>query len=291
MAKEKPTGKRLKISEAQQHTLLAVLGASVFLGAAIAFVMSFTKQISFNAKVIGAQDQSISSYSNTITTIGICKKPKGATYTDEEIKKCDPNNIDVSDIPGTLRSNILTNLANNAALNSVPKADDASCINQSTGKRYTYAELNKMFDDASDSNNEEEFTLSRQLMKSCSALRVIPDALPAYKNEEALLASLNQLFIDSDWEPESISPGGEITSANIGTNLNAVSVSLSIEASTSTTMTVLKNIERSIREFNVRRASIEFSGTNNLELHAQATAYYMNPSAIQDSSITITGDK
>lgn len=291
MAKEKPTGKRLKISEAQQHILLAVLGASLFLGTAIALTMSFTKQISFNAKVIGAQDESISSYSDTIKTIGICKKPKGAIYTDEEIKKCDPNNIEVSEIPNTLRSNILTKLANNPALNSVPKADDASCINQETGKNYTYAELNELFDKASSSNNEEEYKLSRQLMKSCSALRVIPDALPSSKNEEALLASLNQLFIDSGWEPESISPAGEITSASIGTNLNAISVSLSIEASTPTTMRILTNIERSIREFNVNRANIEFGGNNNLELHARATAYYMDPSTIKDSSITITGDK
>ena len=52
MAKEVAIGKRLKISEAQQYIILSVLGASIFLGVAIALVMHFIKQISFNTDVI-----------------------------------------------------------------------------------------------------------------------------------------------------------------------------------------------------------------------------------------------
>ena len=50
MAKEVAISKRIKISEAQQYMLLAVLGASVVLGVAISLTAHFIQQISFNAK-------------------------------------------------------------------------------------------------------------------------------------------------------------------------------------------------------------------------------------------------
>ena len=52
MAKEIAIGKRAKISQAQQNMLLAVLGASVVLGAAISLILHFIQQISFNTEVI-----------------------------------------------------------------------------------------------------------------------------------------------------------------------------------------------------------------------------------------------
>ena len=59
MAKEVAIGKRAKISEAQQYMLLSVLVASVVLGAAISLIIHFVQQISFNAKVIAAEDEAI----------------------------------------------------------------------------------------------------------------------------------------------------------------------------------------------------------------------------------------
>lgn len=292
MAKEVAIGKRLKISEAQQYIMLSVLGASIFLGVAIALVMHFIKQISFNTDVIIAQDQSIASYSDLIETIGICEKPKGDVYSNEELNRCSPDSIELSKISGTLRANILTRLAANEALNSVPKGTaDADCLNPSTNKNYTYAELNELYNQAATDGNNEELKSASQLIKSCSALRVIPDALPAYKNEEALLASLNQLFLVSGWEPESLSPSGTTSVSTLGTNLNNISVNLSVEAGSATTMKVLDSIEHSIREFDIERATIEWGGNDNLVLRAQATAYYMDPSTITETVKTITGDK
>lgn len=281
MAKEIAISKRLKISEAQQYTLLAVLGASLFLGAAIALISHFAKQISFNAGVISAQDQSIVSYSDAISSIGICQKPSGNVYTDEELRNCDPDSVNLSSIPNTLRSNILNNLAANSALNSVPKDGDSDCINPETGKNYTYKELTNFYNQASDSASVAE---ASQLIRSCSALRIIPDALPAYKNEEALLASLNKLFIISDWEPEGLSPSSTTPVSNFESSLNEISVNLSVEADSATTMRVLNNIERSIREFNIERATIEWSGESTLTLHASANAYYMTPSSLVESN-------
>ena len=78
MAKEIAISKRAKISEAQQYVLLSVLGAAIFLGAAISLTLHFIKVIQFNIEVISAEEASIASYSKAIKNIGICKSPKGA---------------------------------------------------------------------------------------------------------------------------------------------------------------------------------------------------------------------
>ncbi len=55
-------------------------------------------------------------------------------------------------------------------------------------------------------------------------------------------------------------------------------------------MSVLNNIERSIREFNIKTATIEWSGSDNLLLQAQANAYYMDKSIITETKKTIRED-
>lgn len=288
MAKEPATSKRLKISEAEQYMLLAVLGASAVLGVAISLVIHFIDMISFNTRIIMGEEQAIAAYSEVIKTTGVCKAPSsGKIYSDDDLKKCSPDSIEVSEIPGTLRANILESLAANQALNSVPKEDNSDCINPETEKNYTYKELNDIYDEASDA---EELSSASRLIKSCSALRIIPDALPAFKNEEALLASLNRLFIISNWDPESLSPSGTSQASETGKNLFSISVNLSIEADSGTTRNTLSNIERSIREFNIERATIEWGGDESLILQAQATAYYMSGSSIEKVEKTVSID-
>lgn len=279
--KEIAIGKRAKISEAQQYTLLAVLIASLFLGVAISLVSYFIKQISFNTEIIMEQEQQIVKYSEVIKNIGICEKPKGSAYTGDELTKCNPDSIDIANIPDTLRSKILNDLASNQALDSVPKESNSSCVNPDTNKNYTYKDLIKEYNEATDT--EKRFAASQRI-RSCSALRIIPDALPAYQNEEALLASLNKLFITSNWEPESISPSGEMPSVSDVVGVNAMSVKLRIQGGTDITTKILSNIENSIREFNMETAVIEWSSDNTLEINAQATAYFMDESTITEGS-------
>lgn len=290
MAREIAIGKRAKISKAQQYILVTVLCTGAVLGVAISLIQHFTSQISFNSKVIAEEDKAIAAYSDMIKNVGVCKKPAGNTYTDEELKKCNPNTIDVSTVPNTLRSNILEDMAANTALNSVPKENSTSCINPVTKKGYTYDEMEAIYEAAGD--DEEKLIAASELIQNCSALRIIPDALPAFKNEEALLSSLNKIFILSGWEPESLSPTGTAGTASFGTNLNTFSVRLSVEADAKITRQVLSNIESSIREFNIQRATIEWGGNNSLILQAQATAYYMNPSTLKETTKTVkVGDK
>ena len=288
MAKEIAIGKRAKISEAQEYMILAVLGASCFLGVALALVLHFIDQISFNTRVIMSQEQTIVAYSDVIKNTGICRSPSGSIYSDDELNRCDPEAIDTSEIPGTLRSNILEDVAANNALNSVPKEATSGCINQKTQKNYTYKELNDIYSEA---YSAEEKTAASRLIKTCSALRIIPDALPAFKNEEALLASLNNIFIVSGLEPESLSPTGESVASESGTGLFVMSVGLMLETDSLSTITMLKNIERSIREFDIQTATIEWGGDDLLTLHAQATAYYMKKSAIEETTVVINPDE
>lgn len=286
MAKEVAIGKRAKISEAQQYMLLSVLGAAVFLGAAISLTTRFIKQISFNAEVIAAEEESIKNYSKVIKETGVCTAPKGENYSDEELKKCDPDSIETSQIPNTLRSNVLENLAANEALSSVPDTSNSDCRDSDTDKPLTYKQLNDAYKNA---NTTDERKIAFQKIKTCSALRVIPDALPSSKNEEALLASLNQLFNISGWLPQSLSPSGSSSTLNVGTNLNSIDVSVSVEAGTDITNNVLDSIERSIREFDINTATIEWAN-NNLTFRARASAYYVTPSTISETTKVISAE-
>lgn len=286
MKKGLAIGKRAKISQAQQHMILAVLGATIFLGAAVAVVVKSIGRISFSADIITAQDQSIVSFSDTIKNIGICRRPAGAVYSDEELQRCNPDSINTDEVPGSIRSEILERLASNTALESVANQNSTNCINPQTGKNYTYAELNDNYQAAQD-ESEEALSKASALIKSCSALRVIPDALPAFKNEEALLASVDKIFRVSGTEPESLAPREEIGLAYYGTNLYTIAVSLRIESDAGTVNTLLDNIEKSIRNFNIDRATINWSGTGKIEFQAQATAFYMTPSTLNISTNTI----
>ncbi|MBR3115897.1 hypothetical protein IKF30_01575 [Candidatus Saccharibacteria bacterium] len=286
MAKEVAISKRAKISQAQQYMLISVFGAAVFLGVGISLTTRFIEQIAFNIDVIAAEEESIASYSKIIKDTGICTAPKGSVYSDEELRKCDPDSIELSQIPNTLRSNILEKLASNTALNSVPDKVTENCLDQETGKNYTYKQLQTALDDAKTSTERQAAT---QKIMTCSALRVVPDALPAYKNEEALLASLNNIFNMSGWKPQSLSPSQDTAKVSFAKNLNSLGVSLSIEADTATTMNVLNHVERSIREFNITRASIEWSDSG-LTLQARANAYYTDKSSITETETKLTAE-
>lgn len=291
MAKEAAISKRLKIDEAQRTMLVGVFIASLMLGAAIVLIVYFARYIAFNAKVIGAKNDAIAAYSGAIESSGACKKPKGKIYTEEELKQCSPNDIDVDEVAGTLRYNVLNKMAANLDLESVARDSLSVCKNEETGNKYTYAELNELYDNA---GNDEERSYYLGMLKLCTALRVVPDALPTVKNDEALLASLNKIFIVSNWDPESLSPSGGSSAADIA-GLHSMPVGLSVDAGTDVTLRVLNNIEKSIREFAITSASIEWNGELNgadqLKLSAQATAYYTDPVEFTEMDTTVYATK
>lgn len=271
--------KRSKISKTQQQTMFIVLIASIIVGVSAVLGIYFFKTIKFNSKVIEAKDEAISDYEKTIKNVGLCRDTdRDGKYSDEELSKCDPDSIDSSTMSGTLRYNIMVDMAKNVDLESVARESDSACFSDD-GKKIDFQ---KLYDDAETDSERSRYI---SMLKACSALRVIPDALPAQANEEALMASLNQIFILSGWEPEALSPSGNAVSNAEG--VSTIPISLKVEANSGTTVTVLNNIERSIRTFEISSARITWSGTDSLTLQAQGSAFYTEDADVVETNKTI----
>lgn len=284
MAEDKnPNGpaitKRLKISKTQQQTLLITMITAIILGVCLVLGIYFVKYIKFNNKVIAAKDSAITDYEKTIKNIGLCKDTNNdGKFSEDELKKCNPDALDSSVLPGTLRYNVMVNMAKNPDLESVARDSLSDCYD-SNGEKIDWQ---KLFDETDDDEEQAKYL---SMLKMCSALRVIPDALPAQANEEALMASLNQIFIISGWEPEAISPSGDVKNDTEG--LSTIPISLSVQADSETTMRVLDNIEKSIRTFELQTATISWSGDKFLALDSQGTAYYTEDSGVAESNYTV----
>ncbi|MBQ3429845.1 hypothetical protein IJG21_00235 [Candidatus Saccharibacteria bacterium] len=284
MAQEISISKRLKISKAQQNMLGAVLAASMILGICMVLAIYFIKYIKFNATIIGEKDKAIEGYSNMIRDVGVCERPTGKIYSERDLKTCHPNETDVNKVSGSLRSQILIDMAKNEDLESVGRDTAGVCYNKTTGEKYTYEFWNDKLANAPDEDLREYYT---KLFGMCSALRAVPDALPANKNELALMASLDKIFEISSWTPTSLSPGGEVETNIPG--LGAIEVNLTVEADGNTTQNVLSNIEKSIRDFEINTATIEWTG-GQLNLSAKATAFYTQEVGLEEYTETVKGD-
>ena len=271
--------KRIKISNTQQQMLLIALVAATALGVLIVLMVFFGKYIAFNSKVITAKDESIVGYEKTIKNVGLCKDTNNdGKFSDSELEKCNPDALDSAAMPGTLRYNVMVNMAKNANLESVARNSQSDCYDEDGNK----IDWQQKFDET---DNDEEQAKDLAMLKMCSALRVIPDAMPAQANEEALMSSLNQIFIISQWDPESLSPSGNIEGGTRG--LSTIPISLSVQSGTDKTMTVLNNIERSIRTFDIQSATISWSGNEYLTLDAQGVAYYTEDAGLNETTKTV----
>lgn len=251
-------GKRIKINRMQQHIILAVLGASVVVGACIVLGVFFVQYIVFNSKVIAEKDKSIKNYESSY------------------------NNID------TLKSGINNEIANNIDLESVAREGLNECYDDN-GKLIDFT---TKYNEAEDSNNIEAMEEAMLRLKTCSALRVVPDALPAFQNEEALMASLNRVFNVTGLEPESLSPSTDYDfSEEDSEGAQKIPVRLALEADNSTVLRFLTNLEKSIRVFNIETATMAWGDDDNLEFNALATAFYTAEKGTTESTKVIYADE
>lgn len=279
ITKKPAEAKRVRISKAQQYTMLEVLGASLVLGTCIVLAISMIKYIKFNAMVIGKKNEAIAAYDTSIRNVGVCvDKDKNDSLSTEELEKCNPNEVSLSAVTGSLRYKILTEMAQNENLESVARQRNANCFDENNVR----IDFNKLYEQSTDEKEKQQYL---QSSKICSALRVIPDALPSQKNTEALMASLNQLFVFADWEPERISPQDTGVQSGIE-GVEVIPVSLRIEGSDSVVLRVLNTIERSIREFDITSATIEWT-TNGLSLQASANAYYLGDKETIETTVKL----
>lgn len=284
LEKDGPISKRIKISKAQQNIFAAVAGASFVLGVCLVFSVYFLRYIKFNTTVISEKGKAITAYSNAIKNIGICKKPSGSVYNSSELDRCNPNDIDLESIPNTLRYNVIMNVSRDESLESVGREGLSICYDSATGKKLSFDRIYEKYDLATTDKDREYYL---QMIGMCSSLRVIPDALPSSANALALGASLNRIFKLSGYEPEGITPGDIEASTLQG--IGGIGVNLEIESDSRTTMTVLQNLERSIREININTALIESKG-DLLRVQANATAYYTEPVTFLEKTEQVRGD-
>ena len=294
---EMAVGKRIKINKIQQEMLLAALGTSLIVGASLVLSIYFIKYIGFNVRVIDEKDKSINAYYQTIKSVGICTtKNKDGKFSDKDLKECNPESINAADMPGTLRNNVLIGMSEkNNDLEAVSRSKTQNSCYDSDGKRIDFA---KRYTDASSISDADEREKTRDnafyMLRMCSSLRVIPDALPASKNDVALLSSLNYIFSESGkQQPESLAPGG--TAASQIPGLEAMSVSVTNKGDASAITSLLQNIERSIRTFDFQSATISWTESEDnertLELTAQALAYYTNRIEASETTKTIYASK
>ncbi len=269
MEQQPAATKREKISKAQRLTLLEVLIASLLLGACLVAVNFLVKYISFNMKVIEAKNTTINEYDQTIRSAGVCvDTDKNGRLNDVEIENCKPNEIALTSVTNSLRYSIYETMAENLDLESVARQrnENGICFN-SNGQVRDFA---LEYDHAKTLVEREQ---ALQGMKLCSSLRVISDALPAQKNTEALMASLNQLFLVANITPESMAPlDDRVTSTVPG--LEVIPVSFRMSGTGAEVITLLDTLEDSIREFNITSATIEWTN-DGLTMRATAYAYYL----------------
>lgn len=278
MAEDKPQGKRLKISHAQQITMLEVLLASLVLGTCMVIALFLIKYINFNTKIIAAKNEAIDAYDQTLRNVGICVgRDRNGKLSNEEVQNCRPNEVSLESVSGSLRANVLSTMAENKDLESVARQRNENCYDED-GERIDF---NLLYEESTDEEERREYL---QSAKICSALRVIPDALPAQKNTEALMASLNQIFILTGWEPERLAPRDDNVSSDVD-GVEVIPVSLRVEGSGPEVMATLLNIEHSIRQFDITSATVEWT-SRGLSLQGSANAYYL--SEADDLEVTKT---
>ncbi|MDR0591310.1 MAG: hypothetical protein LBG75_01995 [Candidatus Nomurabacteria bacterium] len=214
MAQEVAIKKRQAISNASRNMFIAVAGASVLVGFAIVGSIFLIQKMMFNARVIGA------------------KQDTASILTD--------NNKEIV----TLENNIKA-LRSNSALRKV------------------------MVGDGSDS------------------LRVLPDALPSFYNQEALGASVMNVLLDPVITVDSFSfasigaSEGEATAGK----LQSIEFSFTAQGTPEEVSKAIQNLEHSIRQVDITQMSVSFSkselGGSILELRATARAYYTSSVSIK----------
>ena len=282
MASEKfdtAPSKRIKISKAQQLTMLEVLVASLVFGTCAVLSVFLIKYIGFNTRVISEKNQAITDYDQSLRNVGVCVDTDGnGRLSNEEIEKCNPSEISLNSIPESLRYKVLMQMAMDTDLESVARKRNEKCYDED-GERIDF---NKKYEQSTNDLEKQQYL---QSAKICSALRVIPDALPARKNTEALMASLNQVLLLTGWEPERLTPRDDMVESRIE-GVGVIPVTLQVDGGNDVVLRALDKIEKSIREFDITSATIEWTNSG-LSLNALANAYYLEDAGELEKTVVL----
>ncbi len=276
---EAATSKRSKISKAQQLTILEVLIASLVFGACAVLSIFLIKYINFNTKIISAKSQAITDYDQSLRNVGVCvDTDKNGRLSNEELENCNSNEVSLNSVTNSLRYKVLMQMAQNTDLESVARQRNEKCYDDKGEK----IDFNEKYEKTTDELEKQQYL---QMSKVCSALRVIPDALPAQKNTEALMASLNQVLLLTGWEPERLTPRDDAVESRIE-GIGVIPVTLQVEGGSDVVLRALDKIEHSVREFDITSGTIEWTNSG-LSLNALADAYYLEDAAEIEKTVVI----
>ncbi|MBR1939310.1 hypothetical protein IJ847_01090 [Candidatus Saccharibacteria bacterium] len=250
--------KHHKIDVMQRNVVIAVGLMSIILSLTIVGAIRLSKYIAFNAKVIEEKS----------------KVAKGYKQIQSDLE--------------TLRTDVSA-LVNDENLESVARFRNvADCFNNA----------NKGVD------NEEYSLEDIELARTCSALRVVPDALPSKENNLATLTNMNQLLRWANYGsgvkfegPNGGSGGQSSNTGSTSSTLHPVSVSVSLNDSGKRVQGALKEIEDSVRNFDITSASLSWESddfwtgqefdNSELQFDGSFTAYYSDEVAISSKSRTV----
>lgn len=266
--------KHAKIDNAQRNMFIAVCLASIVLGITAVAAVFLIRTIRFNATVISEKDKVITGY------------------------KTIQNNLkSVTEAVSALSDN------DNLEVVARQRGDDCGTKRASEeGGAYSLDDI--------------------ELARTCSSLRVIPDTLPAALNVEATLASFNQLLLWSNGRTgvsiNGLSEDSALTAQTIsitdGTNQSAtgatntstanttnattstihgVGVAVSLNDSASRVRSALDTIETSVRNYDIKTASLVWSGegdSRKIELSATFSAYYADSVTVSKKKLKVCAD-
>ena len=217
-----------------------------------------------------------------VTVVGIVYLSKVIAFNAKVITEKNKIINDYKQIQKNLQtiSDRVNELSDNEALEVVARTRSSDCA----GLAISSLDANSSVEDV-------------ELTRTCTALRVIPDALPSQMNDEAMLASLNWLLLWSD--PQLKIDGISGTDAKTS-SLKPTGAAISLNDDSAKIHKALDTIENSIRNYDIASATISWAGgtTNernvyipeSIELNATYRAYYSDAMKIEKKSKKICAD-
>jgi len=147
-----------------------------------------------------------------------------------------------------------------------------------------------------------------EVARTCSSLRLIPDAMPSTENADAASTSLYQLLLwsnnNSGVQVESLGPNDNYSDMTITdsdgmeSTAKTIGLALTLNDTADAVKGALSSIENSIRNYDIKSASISWNhaedgdgGGEYIELSAAYVTYYSTATGLQRSKKTLCADK
>ena len=188
-------------------------------------------------------------------------------------------------------------MTENNNLESVARDSLAYCYDKKTGKKLDFTKTYR------EAKSDSERAAELEKIKACSSLRVVPDALPSQKNDEAVLGSMNKIFLEAGAKMNNLAPVSTSSISPIP-GLEVIPVAFTAEGDVANTTRLLETFERSIRSFSFQNATLTWTKHDDddskpelknqppqLKLSADAYTFYTNQVTASESTEMIYASK